>query len=217
MKGHYQFDCPKQIVHCSYRDLGCTATFKREERAEHEKDSMAKHLKNASDVARNIVSLKKDHLLQAAPVTLTIHSFIQSKQLKSQAFLTSTKGYKLCILVEKTSNKSISFFFCLLPGKYDDELSWPFIGQIDLKLLNQVVDNYHCVMSVQRTICKNFDQNILIGSIDTALLKQVLEKVKQDVPKKCSIQECLEKGGYLLDDTLCVKVSCELLTESQNL
>ncbi len=34
----------------------------------------------------------------------------------------------------------VSVFACLIKGKYDDNLNWPFVGEIITELLNQLED-----------------------------------------------------------------------------
>ncbi len=64
---------------------------------------------------------------------------------QSPSFYTSPNGYNMNIKVyangygeDKGSHVSVSA--CVIKGKYDDDLNWPFVGDITFKLLNQLED-----------------------------------------------------------------------------
>ena len=66
---------------------------------------------------------------------------------KSPSFYTGSGGYHMAIQVNTTSGKDsldiVSVYAVLLKGKYDDELSWPFVGKVAITLLNQLRDSSH--------------------------------------------------------------------------
>ncbi len=37
----------------------------------------------------------------------------------------------------------LSVFACIVEGKYDDDLNWPFVGTVTVELLNQLKDKGH--------------------------------------------------------------------------
>ncbi len=66
----------------------------------------------------------------------------------SPSFYTSPNGYNMKIRVEangsrKGSGTHVSVFACIVKGKYDDDLNWPFVGDITFQLLNQLEDKNH--------------------------------------------------------------------------
>ncbi len=66
----------------------------------------------------------------------------------SPSFYTSPNGYNMKIRVEangsrKGSGSHVSVFACIVKGKYDENLNWPFVGDITFQLLNQLEDKNH--------------------------------------------------------------------------
>ena len=59
----------------------------------------------------------------------------------SSPFYTSRQGYKLCCKVctngfGRSKDTHISILLTLMAGEYDDQLKWPYVGKIDVELLN---------------------------------------------------------------------------------
>ena len=68
----------------------------------------------------------------------------------SPHFYTHSNGYKMCLRVDANGNASgqgthLSVFVYLLQGEFDDQLEWPFRGNITVKLVNQEEDRDHVV------------------------------------------------------------------------
>ena len=66
----------------------------------------------------------------------------------SPAFCTGERGYNLTIRVDANGNSDatgshVSVFALFIPGPFDKELSWPFVGKITFSLLNQLEDANH--------------------------------------------------------------------------
>ena len=59
-------------------------------------------------------------------------------------------GYKMCLCVYANNYASphVSMFCYLNRGEYDDQLKWPFRGDITIQLLNQSRDEGHWEMTV---------------------------------------------------------------------
>ena len=60
----------------------------------------------------------------------------------SHPFYTHSRGYKMCIKVYANgagdlADTHVSVFVYLIQGEFDDELKWPFRGDITIQLLNQ--------------------------------------------------------------------------------
>ena len=71
----------------------------------------------------------------------------------SDTFYTSPGGYKMCIRVDPNGTVSgsgthVSVYVRLLEGAYDASLSWPFMGSVTFKLLNQLADDKHHSMTL---------------------------------------------------------------------
>ena len=105
------------------------------------------------DVKREIASCKTDMItlhtyLGLLPVEVTLQEFGKYRRDKatwfSSPFYTHTHGYKLCLVIYPNgrgdgSDTHVSMFIRLMQGEFDDELDWPFIGNITIELLNQQV------------------------------------------------------------------------------
>ena len=62
----------------------------------------------------------------------------------SPPFYTHPGGYKMCIKVDADGNDDgagthVSVYAYLMRGRNDDNLSWPFTGEVTITLLNQLV------------------------------------------------------------------------------
>ena len=88
------------------------------------------------------------------PVEVTMKEFQKHRQegddWYSEPFYTHPHGYKMRLKVSANGSGSgkgthVSVYGCLMRGKFDDHLSWPFRGDITVKLINQVHDNNHHV------------------------------------------------------------------------
>ena len=66
----------------------------------------------------------------------------------SDPFYTHKRGYKMCVRVDANGlsigrGTHVSVYTCFMPGEYDDELTWPFCGKIEIELVNQNADDHH--------------------------------------------------------------------------
>ena len=80
------------------------------------------------------------------PPVFTMTNFKQHKkdddQWFSPPFYSHIGGYKMCISVYANGSRSgmgtyVSVFFHMMAGEYDDNLKWPFHGEVTVQLLNQ--------------------------------------------------------------------------------
>ena len=87
----------------------------------------------------------------------TITEFSKCKQFNnrffSPCFYTHKNGYKMCLEVYTSGCSSgkdthISVYVQLMAGNNDDQLQWPFVGDIDIMLLNWREDNGHHKMTL---------------------------------------------------------------------
>ena len=68
----------------------------------------------------------------------------------SPHFYTHPNGYKMCLRVYVSGHgpgegTHLSLFVCLMRVEFDDQLKWPFRGNITVKLLNQDEDKGHVI------------------------------------------------------------------------
>ena len=88
------------------------------------------------------------------PVELTMSNFKQDKLecdiWWSLPFYTHPHGYKRCLDVDANGwgdgkGTHISVLVCLMRGKFDDRLKWPFRDDITIQLLSREEDNDHVI------------------------------------------------------------------------
>ena len=91
------------------------------------------------------------------PVELTMIHFPQHKQDDdmwfSPPFYTHPHGYKMCMRVwpngfGKGKGTHLGVAIYLMRGEFDDQLKWPFRGDITIQLLNQNGERVHCTKTV---------------------------------------------------------------------
>ena len=68
----------------------------------------------------------------------------------SPDFYTHHNGYNMCLQVHANGSASgrgthLSVFVCLMQGKFDDQLKWPFQGNVTIELVNQEEDRDHVI------------------------------------------------------------------------
>ena len=94
------------------------------------------------------------------PVNLVMPDFerhqLSDDEWKSEPFYTHKDGYRMCLGVTANGQGSgkgshVSVQVYLMNGEFDDELEWPFKGDITIQLLNQKGDDTSCHT---QTICE---------------------------------------------------------------
>ena len=82
----------------------------------------------------------------------TVTEFSKRKQLNNEyyspPFYTHTCGYKLCLKMYANGNGDgkgthVSLYACLMEGEHDDDLVWPFRGDVTTELINWREDKGH--------------------------------------------------------------------------
>ena len=108
-------------------------------------------------------------VINKEPLVFDMHGFTFLKNneycTSSPAFFTSHKGYRLCIEVHPNGvddgeGTHVSVIISVRDGPYDRSLSWPFIGNLKIELLNQLADEGHYYQNVSITM----EYNMLVGS-----------------------------------------------------
>ena len=83
----------------------------------------------------------------------------------------------------------MSVFLCLLNGPNDESLHWPFLGTVEVELLNQLADSDHHV----RTVTMNTDGNTRPG---------ISWGYPYFLPHPKLSHDSARNTQYLMDDTL---------------
>ena len=161
--------CPLEIIQCEFDYAGCEEKLQRQEVQSHVESSVKAHLQM---VARHAKLQKKQiealtaqvHLLMTLqqhtkstvfipPPSFTMTSFEQHKKSEdiwlSPPFYSHIGGYKMCISVYANGcgageDTHLSVYLNMMPGEYDDNLKWPFHGEVTVQLLNQRNNANHC-------------------------------------------------------------------------
>ena len=201
---HVELECEYTVIACKFKDIGCTTEMKRGDMAAHEKND-GFHL----SIALNAVVELQEKVLKlesASNITFKQPKFqeskVDNKSFTSHSFYTNPGGYHMAIEVHANGSHigkgtHVSVYASILEGKYDTELSWPFVGKVTLTLLNQMEDKNHVkkVLTIERAI------RAKVGE-DWGLTKFISHsKLAHDRVKNTQ---------YLKDDTLYFSVSVEV-------
>lgn len=115
---------------------------------------------------RDILSIKNDPERQffTPPVTFTLENFHERKNTNdcwfSPHFYSHKYGYKMQLKVlpngaGEGAGTHISLFVILVPGEFDELLTWPFCGIITVHLINQRRNGLNVAHSVSYTSIDN--------------------------------------------------------------
>ena len=116
----------------------------------------------------------------------------------TQPFYTSSNGYHMCIQVYPDGQGThVSVYAELMQGRYDQQLNWPFVGNVTVELLNQLADEKHHSM----TICIYPEDNMNIGNS---------LGYPEFAPHSRLSHDPVNNTQYLKDDTLYFRVSVEV-------
>ena len=148
--------CQFEAVPCKYAEIGCNEVSLRKDLKQHENDVIL-HLNLAIETVNEQqkkmkVMDEKVASSQAGPRVFKLPRYFQhktsSQEWYSPPFYTSPGGYKMCVRVDadgfgEGTGTHISVYACLMKGKNDDNLPWPFTGEVIATLLNQLEDENH--------------------------------------------------------------------------
>ena len=163
---HRKTFCPFEEVACKYSTIGCKEKSLRKELKDHENNdqlhlhiAMEAILKHDSSQTRlnKVETIQQDQLarictLTGGHFTFKVDKFSQCKAsgeaFYSPPFYTHHGGYKMCIKVYANGvgngeGTHVSEYATLMRGENDDNLTWPFTGDVTVELLNQLEDKEH--------------------------------------------------------------------------
>ena len=224
--------CPKAIITCEYNTVGCNKRMKREEKEEHNKESVQEHLqmtKEELQMAKEKLQLAKEEVQMAketieslrtqvsSPFVIKLMQYTQKTQndeiWHSRGFYTSPGGYKMRLQVYPNGEGDgkgthVSCYIHLMPGKYDDTLEWPFRGEVTIELLNQLEDKNH----------KKYTSHYNGSTPEEC--KQRVPKGKNNAegwgkPQFISHSEPITNFQYLKDDSLYFRVSIKVISKTK--
>lgn len=86
------------------------------------------------------------------PIKFCLRGFKNRKRADechdTQPFYTHPSGYKMCLMVYFNGHQDgkgthLSVYLKMLPGEFDEILTWPFCGKVTIRLLNQRKNKFH--------------------------------------------------------------------------
>ena len=132
--------CPFEEIPCKYAGIGCEKELPRKDLVQHENDDSF-HLHLAIETI-NELQVKERSCIFKMPGFSQHKS--SSQEWYSPPFYTHPGGYKMCIMVNANGDGThVAVFACLMKGRNDDNLPWPFTGEVTITLLNQLEDKNH--------------------------------------------------------------------------
>ena len=147
------------------------------------------------------------------PANLTMTSFERHKQNDdhwvSQPFYTHSQGYKMCLRVTANGQGSgkgthITVAVYLMKGEFDNQLEWPFKGDITIQLLNQQGDPGHFTRTIHQAIAGRSEATAGEKFISAWCIRQ-FKSHNEIIPK------------YLKDDSLTFHISMAIRRLSEPL
>ena len=153
--------------------------------------------------------IEQNKTLSGESVVFKVQGYASKKKKNeiffSPPFYTHPGGYRMCVLVVANGHGDakgthLSVFVKLLQGQCDNQLHWPFLGNITYELLNQLQDFYH--HRVVSTLSSRHDMKVGSGSSGP---NKFLAHTSLDHPPTTNSQ-------YLLNDTLYFRVSVNITT-----
>ena len=158
----HQLGCQREVIKCNYSKVGCTFQCLREDMHKHISLSTEHHLKLAMNtVAIAIGSTKCNPIIK-------MKDFQMHRTTKeiwfSTPFYSHPGGYKMYLRVdangcEDGEGTHVSVFLYMMRGENDDNLVWPFKGEVTLILLNQLKNNKHYEHKIAYTTDERKDYN----------------------------------------------------------
>ena len=144
-------ECSHQLVDCP--NTGCSVQLPRGEMKLHTLQQHNLVLEETNQaVAITPATISPQYLYNQAPMEFFISDFSEKKEANeewnSSPFYTHNRGYKFRLQVYPNGygrgrGSHLSVFAALMRGEYDNELEWPFQGNIRIELLNWKEDNNH--------------------------------------------------------------------------
>ena len=152
--------CSHQVVKCHQTD--CSIWLPRREMKQH-KIHVQQHslmLKETSQAVANTPAMvSPEYLFNLAPTEFVMPNFRKLKEAfwytewNSPSLLTHEKGYTFCLEVIPYGSGSgmsshVSVYVNLMKGEYDNDLVWPFEGDVVIEFLNWRADKNHFLTTV---------------------------------------------------------------------
>ena len=161
--------CQFEKVPCKYAKVGCEKEPLRRDLEQHVNDTtlhlplaietVCKQQEEIEELREEVKAIKEEQKMkvigaagQADSYVFKFSEFYQhnldNEEWYSPPFYTHPGGYKMCINVDANGyddgeGTHVSVFAYLMKGRNDDNLPWPFTGDVTVTLLNQLEDENH--------------------------------------------------------------------------
>lgn len=151
--------CKKAIIDCPYSELGCKVVVLRSDVQKHLREYYEKHAVMSTQTVRSLRSELRSARREldskcVPPLVFKMYAeYIGCKdsietfgKWDSPEFYTHPGGYSMYFHVIPSGRSSVdhlSLYFYLVRGTYDDNLAWPFDGEVTISILNQIKDHGH--------------------------------------------------------------------------
>ena len=156
--------CQRKKIKCDYSKIGCAHESCRDEMAKHISESTEHHLKLAMQQLAT----------RTCPTVIKMDKFQIRKNTRaswySHPFYSHPGGYKMCLNVDANGYRNgkgthVSVFLCMMRGENDNNLVWPFQGEVTYTLLNQLEDKNHkeVMISYDEVIKKKYKSRVTDG------------------------------------------------------
>ena len=112
-------------------------------------------LEKLNDTERKVLMLEDTQRMKSKfPIDFQVT--FERKDIYLPPFFTHPHGYKMCVFVCPNGTGDgegthVSVFTCLMQGPFDDQLKWPFRGEVTIQIVNQAGNHSH----VGKTIVYN--------------------------------------------------------------
>ena len=155
-------ECPLQVISCPFTSVGCTVKLPRNQMGKHEATTVCEHLRLVmklqlkQETSTPAVAMPPPFLYNQAPTEIILPNFLAKKEANeewySSHFYTHNRGYRFRLEVcpngyGQGKGSHLSVFAALMRGEYDEELKWPFEGDIIFELLNWREDKNHLLLT----------------------------------------------------------------------
>ena len=166
--GSAEGECKFEEIACEFSHAGCSAKLARARLAGHKRQHVGEHLSMVVRKQAKVIATLQQQVKQLAahlkpeslaesptvsfipPPAIIMTDFSQHKSAgdswQSPPFYSHIGGYKMCLEVDAKGygdETQVSVFVYLMRGEYDDDLLWPFRGDITLQLCNRREDAGH--------------------------------------------------------------------------
>ena len=133
---HISKECPLSVVPCPFKRYGCSTVRKRRDIETHEAEFVVKHVR----IMNARIEEMEEEIQYSRGLSWEIHGvkdkFSRDEELYSEPFYVNRYKFKGLAQL-KSSEGFLGIFVILCQGENDDNLAWPFLGNVIITLINK--------------------------------------------------------------------------------